>query len=216
MATQVTLKAEVRSDKGKGVARKLRASGRVPAIVYGAGGDPLSVALNAHETDLLFHSISVDNTIVNLEIEGEKNPVPTLVREIQIHPLHTDILHVDFLRIEMGVEVELEVPVHLVGNPRGVREDGGLLEQSIHHLPIRCTPANIPEDVKVDVTALGVGDIIHVSDLVLPESVTALVEGDRVVCTIQLPRAVAAETTEPAPAEPERIGGKKEEGSAKA
>jgi large subunit ribosomal protein L25 len=213
MASQVTLKAEVRTGTGKGVTRKLRAGGRVPAVVYGSGKEPLSLSLAAHETELLFHSISVDNTIVNLEIEGQKAPVSTLLREIQVHPIRPGIVHVDFLRIEMGVEVELEVPVHLIGTARGVREDGGLIEQSLHHLPIRCTPANIPEDVKVDVTNLGVGDIIHVGDLTLPESVVANIDADRIVCTIQLPRAAEAsvEAAAAAPTEPERIGGKKEE-----
>jgi large subunit ribosomal protein L25 len=214
MATQVTLKAEVRSGTGKGVARKLRASGRVPAVVYGSGAEPLSLSLGAHETSLLFHSISVDNTIVNLEVEGQKAPISTLLREIQTHPVRPGIVHVDFLRIEMGVEVELEIPVHLIGIPKGVREDGGMLEQAIHHLPIRCTPANIPEDVHVDVTAMELGHILHVSDLALPDTVVALIDADRVVCSIQLPR-VAEATPEAAvaaaPAEPERIGGKKEE-----
>lgn len=212
MATQVTLKAEVRTGKGKGVARKLRASGRVPAVVYGSGAEPLALSLGGHETSLLFHSISVDNTIVNLEVEGQKAPISTLLREIQTHPLRPGIVHVDFLRIEMGVEVELEIPVHLIGVPKGVREDGGMLEQSIHHLPIRCTPVNIPEDVHVDVTGLELGQILHVSDLPLPDSVVALVDADRVVCSIQLPRAAeATPEAAAAPAEPERIGGKKEE-----
>jgi len=213
MASQVTLKAEVRTGTGKGVARKLRASGRVPAVVYGSGADPVSVSLGAHETELLFHSISVDNTIVNLEIEGQKAPISTLLREIQTHPIRPGIVHVDFLRIEMGVEVELEVPVHLVGVPKGVREDGGLLEQAIHLLPIRCTPANIPEDVHIDVTAMELGHILHVSDLALPQDVVALIDADRVICSIQLPRAAEAtpEAAVAATAEPERIGGKKEE-----
>lgn len=212
MASQVTLKAEVRTGTGKGVTRKLRAGGRVPAVVYGSGKEPLSLSLGAHETELLFHSISVDNTIINLEIEGQKAPVSTLLREIQVHPVRPGIVHVDFLRIEMGVEVELEVPVHLVGTAKGVREDGGVMEQALHHLPIRCTPDNIPEDVKVDVTALGLGGIIHVGDLTLPESVVANVDADRIICSVQLPRVVEApaETTEES-SEPERIGGKKEE-----
>jgi large subunit ribosomal protein L25 len=213
MASQVTLKAEVRTGTGKGVARKLRASGRVPAVVYGSGAEPVSVSLGAHETELLFHSISVDNTIVNLEIEGQKAPISTLLREIQTHPVRPGIVHVDFLRIEMGVEVELEVPIHLVGVPKGVREDGGLLEQAIHLLPIRCTPANIPEDVHIDVTAMELGHILHVSDLLLPEAVVALIDPVRVICSIQLPRVaeVTPEAEAAATTEPERFGGKKEE-----
>src|SRR5690606_38114903 len=124
MATQVTLKAGLRSERGKGAARKLRGTGHLPAVVYGADADPVALVLNTHEAELLFHSISVDNTIVNLQIEGQVAPVQTLVREIQTHPIRPQILHVDFLRIQAGVEVELEVPVHLVGTPNGVREEG--------------------------------------------------------------------------------------------
>ena len=105
MATQVTLRAEHREGRGKGLARKLRADGQLPAVVYGAGGDPLSIALNTHDAVHLFHSISVDNTIINLEIMGHEAPVPTLVREIQTHPARPEVLHVDFLRIQSGVTV---------------------------------------------------------------------------------------------------------------
>jgi large subunit ribosomal protein L25 len=212
MATQVTLKAELRDTRGKGPARKLRAAGQLPAVLYGAGADPLALTLDAHDTHLLFHSISVDNTIVNLEVEGQKVPVPTLVREIQTHSIRPDVLHVDFLRIEMGVEVELEVPIHLIGTPKGVRDDGGVLEQSFHHLPIRCIPSDIPEEILADVSELEIGDSIHVRDLSVPDGVEILVEGDRMVCSVQAPTVLKSETEEEedGDAEPEIVG---EEGS---
>ena len=119
MATQVTLKAEHREGRGKGVARKLRAGGRLPAVVYGAGGNPVSIALDTHDAIHLFRSISVENTIINLEIAGQDTSVPTLVREIQTHPARPEVLHVDFLRIRSGVKVELEIPLHLEGTPAG-------------------------------------------------------------------------------------------------
>ena len=106
---------------GKDGPGKLRAEGKLPAVVYGAEMAPISLVLNTHEAKLLFHSISVENTIVNLEVEGKKTALPTLVREIQTHPYRPEILHVDFLRIRSGVEVELDVPVHLTGSAKGVR-----------------------------------------------------------------------------------------------
>jgi large subunit ribosomal protein L25 len=193
MATQVTLKAGIRDGRGKGRARKLRAEGKVPAVLYGAQMDPLSLVLSTHETEILFHSISVENTIVNLEVEGERVAVPTLVREIQTHPLRPGILHVDFLRIQSGVEVELDIPVHVTGSAKGVRDDGGVLDQPIHSLPVRCVPDRIPEEVLVDVSALEIGDAIHVSDLTLPEGVEVLLEGEQVVCAVHPPAVLAVE-----------------------
>ncbi len=197
MATQVTLKAEQREGRGKGSARKLRAEGKLPAVVYGADAEPIALTLNTHDTEHLFYSISVDNTIVNLEVEGKKVPVPTLVRDIQTHPVRPELLHVDFYRIQTGVEVELEVPIHLEGTPTGVRDDGGVLEQPIHHLPIRCVPADIPEEIVIDVSALEIGDSLHVEDLSLPEGVEALLEPRRTVCSVQVPTRLTVEEETP-------------------
>ncbi len=211
MATQVSLKAERREGRGKGPARKLRADGRLPAVLYGAGADPLSLALSAHDTVHLFRSISVENTIINLEVEGEKAPVPTLVREIQTHPARPDLLHVDFLRIQSGVEVELAVPVHLEGSPVGVRDEGGVLEQSIHEIPVRCLPENIPESFEVDVTELEIGDAIRVEDIAIPEGVEILLDLDRTVCTVQPPTAlVIEEAVEEEELEAELVEGEEE------
>jgi large subunit ribosomal protein L25 len=184
----------MRDGKGKGAARKLRAQGKLPAVVYGASTEPLSVALNTHEADLLFRSISVENTIVNLEVDGESAPFPTLVREIQTHPYRPQILHVDFLRIQSGVEVELEVPLHFTGTAKGVKDDGGVLDQPIHNLPIRCVPDRIPEEILVDVSALEIGDALHIYDLALPEGVTVLLDTKRIVCSVQPPTILVVET----------------------
>jgi large subunit ribosomal protein L25 len=213
MATQVSLKAGRREPNKKGGARKLRAAGDVPAVLYGAGVEPLSITLNAHDAELLFRSISVDNTLINLEVEGEKGAVVTLVREIQTHPARQDLLHVDFFRVQMDVEVELEVPLHLEGTAQGVK-DGGVLDQPIHDLPVRCLPTDIPEAIHADVSALNVGDSLRVKDLVAPKGVTILLDGDRTICSVQVPtkleEVVAPDTTQ---AEPEVIseGGEKGE-----
>jgi large subunit ribosomal protein L25 len=205
MATQVSLKAGRREPKGKGGARKLRALGDVPAVLYGAGAEPVSIRLNAHEAELLFRSISVDNTLINLEVEGEKAPVVTLVREIQTHPARAALLHVDFYRVQMDVEVELEVPLHLDGTAAGVKE-GGVVDQPIHDLPVRCLPSDIPEAIHVDVSNLNIGDLLRVKDLVVPKGVTILLDGERTVCSVQVPtkleEVVAPDTTQ---AEPEVI-----------
>ncbi|NNK63333.1 MAG: 50S ribosomal protein L25, partial [Gemmatimonadetes bacterium] len=132
MSMHAILKAEKRDATGKGVARKLRAAGRLPAVVYGQGEEALAITLDAAEAYHLFHSISVENTIVDLEVEGEKGSVQTLVREVQVHPFKSDLIHVDFYLLQKGVKVEVELPVHLNGTPLGVRSSGGILQQVIY------------------------------------------------------------------------------------
>ncbi len=211
MASQVTLKAGRREARGKGGARKLRADGQLPAVLYGAGADPLSLTLNAHQAELLFHSISVDNTIINLEVEGEKTPVPTLVREIQTHPARPDLLHVDFLRIQADVEVELDVPVRLEGIPVGVSEEGGVLEQTIHQIPVRCLPENIPEAFTFDVTEMLIGQSVRVEEIAVAEGVEVLLDGQRTLCSVQVPTELVIDEPEEEEEE-EGLEGELEEG----
>jgi large subunit ribosomal protein L25 len=194
MATEAKLKAELRSTTGKGAARKLRQQGKIPAIVYGAHEDAQSVTLDAHQTGLLFHSISVENTIIQLEVEGAAAPVATLVREVQAHPYKQEIVHVDFLRLETGVEVELDVPLVLIGTPKGVREEGGVLDHLVHELEVRCIPSAIPEQLSVDVTELEIGDSISLDQLEAPEGVTFLADTNMTLCAVHPPRL--AEETE--------------------
>jgi len=190
MTTTAKLKAEPREAIGKGAARKMRQDGLVPAVVYGRDADTLHLKLDTLEADRLFRSISVDNTIVQLEMESENTPIQTLVREIQTHPWKGNILHVDFYRIQEGVEVAVDVPVHLVGTPVGVKMEGGVLEQVIHDLPMRCIPSKIPEVVEVDVSEMEVNDVLHVSDLEFEEGVTVTIAPERTLCSVSIPRAL--------------------------
>jgi large subunit ribosomal protein L25 len=184
------LKAKKRDRSGKGAARTLRREGRVPAVLYGRELEAIHLSVDAHEAERLFHSISVDNTIVDLAVEGDKKPYLTLVREIQTHPWRASLLHVDFLRIQEGVAVDLEVPIKLLGVPAGVRLGGGVLEQMIHDLPIRCEPSKIPESIELDVSHLEVNDSLRVADLALPAGVEVRVPGDRAVCSVAIPKIV--------------------------
>jgi large subunit ribosomal protein L25 len=189
MSTDTTLKAELREGTGKGVARKLRSAGRLPAVVYGGKGEPQHLSLDAHDAEYMFRNISVDNTIVDLDIEGEQQPVQTLVREIQMHPWKASLVHVDFLRIQAGVAVEMVVPLHLIGDPVGVTIGGGTVEQIIHDLPIRCIPSKIPEVLEVDISGLDLNDALHVSDITLGEGVEVTIPLDRTICSVAVPRA---------------------------
>jgi large subunit ribosomal protein L25 len=217
MSDKAVLHAQKREGTGKGVARKLRQAGRVPAVLYGRELDSIHLSIDAHEAEHLFHSISVDNTIVSLEVEGEKEAYETLVREIQTHPWKAHMLHVDFLRIQAGVEVDLDVPVHLEGVPAGVRLSGGILEQVIHELPVRCIPSKIPESFVLDVTDLDLNEALHVSDIPLEEGVEIRVSADRTICSVAVPRVEEEpEAAEVADLEPELVGDEGEDAAGEA
>jgi len=210
MSTHATLKAEKRADAGKGVARKLRSAGRIPGVVYGQGGEGLLLSLDALETTNLFNHISVENTIVELQVEGEKDAIETLVREVQVHPFRPEVVHVDFYRVQKGVELEVNVPLHLHGTAVGVKSHGGVLQQLFHDLPLRTIPSLIPEEIGFDISGLDIGDQVVAGQLELPEGVTLEMDPETVLVVVSAPRLTAeeeeieAETEEPA--EPELIG----------
>ncbi len=197
MTTKTTLKAAKREDTGKGGARKLRQTGRVPAVLYGKDMDVMHLSVDAHDAMHLFHTISVENTLVDLKVEGVKDSFSTLVREIQTHPYKPDLVHIDFLRVQEGVTIEVEIPLHLVGTPVGVKHHGGVLEQIIHELPVRCIPSKIPESLEVDVSELDLDGSIHVEDLVVGEGVEIAIAPERTVCLVAVPRVVIEEAEEP-------------------
>lgn len=192
MSMTVTLNAESRPEAGKGAARKLRSSGRIPAVVYGQGGEALSVSVDAHEADLLLHRISIDNTIIDIDVNGEKDKISTLIREVQVHPFKPNILHIDFYRIEVGVELDVDVPLHLEGTPSGVKNEGGILQQIVHDLSVRCIPSLIPNEITHDISGMAIGDVLHVSDLNIPEGVTVTVDADQTICLVDAPRVAAS------------------------
>ena len=196
MKQNTELKALDRVETGKEVVAKLRAIGRIPAVIYGKDMETRSLSLDLQETEYLFQRIAVENTILDLVIEGEDEPVQTLIREIQSYPHKPGLLHVDFLRIQKGVAVEVAIPVDLEGIPVGVREAGGILEQLINELRVKCIPSKIPEMFSLDVTGLGVGDSLHVSDLELEDGVDILAELDRTICSVQIPKVVEVDEEE--------------------
>ncbi|HSL71375.1 MAG TPA: 50S ribosomal protein L25/general stress protein Ctc [Longimicrobiales bacterium] len=216
MVANASLTAVPRAQRGKGGARKLRAAGRVPAVVYGHGEETRSLTVDAHELERLFAQIHKENTIINLRIEGGAE-IRALVREVQAHPFRGNILHVDFYQIHAGERITVEVPIVLTGTPEGVKL-GGMLQHALDGLEIRCLPDQIPNEIRVDVSHLGIGDSVHVSDLTVPAGIELLVDEERTVCSVIAPTVVTAEVpaegVEPeaaAPAEPEVIRRGKEE-----
>ncbi len=186
----ITLKAQKREGTGKGVARKLRQEGRVPAVLYGRELGTMHLSLDTHEAENLFHSISTENTIVGLKVEGVGELFQTLVREIQSHPFKSSLIHVDFLRIQAGVAVDVEVPLHLIGDPIGVKNSGGVLEQVLNELPVKCIPSKIPKLIEVDVSELDINQSLHVYDLELEEGINITVDEGRTICAVAIPKVV--------------------------
>jgi large subunit ribosomal protein L25 len=212
------LSVSTRDSSGKGSARSLRKSGRVPAIIYGHGREPQALSINTRDLEKLLEHISAENTVIDLDLDGKS--ARTLIREIQRHPFKRQILHVDFQELVAGEKVIVRVPVILIGVPDGVRMDGGILDQTMRELEVEVDPANIPNHIEVDVTKMVIGSSLHVSDITLPEGVEVVAEEDASVAVVSAPRAaVEAAATEEAPAggEPEVIRAKKpdEEESAK-
>lgn len=196
MTVTAELSAKRREETGKGAARRLRANGRVPGVVYSGTMETIPISVDAGEAEYLFRSISVENTLVDLKLESESAPFRTLVREIQAHPHKPQLIHVDFYVITEGQTLELEIPINLNGVPEGVRESGGVLEQIVHELPVACVPAKIPESIEIDVTHLGMNEAIHVSDIQLGPDVEILLDPERTVCTVVAPKVLVVETEE--------------------
>ncbi len=187
MTGKTGLAASRRYETGKGVARRLRAAGQVPAVLYGKDQEAISLTLNAREALSLFHSISVENTIVNVQIDDDKEAMETLVREIQMHPFRPDIIHVDFYCIERGVALELDIPANYIGTPQGVR-DGGILEVILHELRVKCLPSAIPDKIDIEVSGLDIGDSIHASEITMEEGVELLTDPGQTICLVSAPR----------------------------
>lgn len=216
MATDTKLSAEPRAERGKGAARKLRALGRVPAVIYGHGEETRTLTVDAHEFDLLRSRVTVENTVIDIKIKGERKAVRALVRELQTHPVKDDVLHVDFYQIHAGEMITVDVPIRLEGQPAGVRE-GGLMQHTLVSIEVRCSVDAIPESLTLDVSALEIGDSLKVSDLPFPEGVVPQIETERTVCSVIPPTVVAVEEEEEEvleeaeAAEPELIGREREE-----
>ena len=160
------LSSEKRADSGKGVARQLRFSGRIPAILYGHKREPVRLVLSEIDLRKIFQ-VSTDSAIVDLSVKGDKAASGTaIVREIQRHPTTGRVLHIDLQRIALDEKVRVQVPIVLTGEAKGVKEMGGILEHGLREFTITCLPSEIPESVEIDVAELSIGDSIHVRDIV--------------------------------------------------
>jgi large subunit ribosomal protein L25 len=211
----IQLKGSRRENVGKGWARKARAAGQIPAVLYGHGETPRPIAVDFREFEVALRNHKGSNAIVNLNVGGGE--VTALVRDVQYDPLSRVIIHLDFQHISLTEQIEVEVPVHFVGMPIGVKDGGGILEHLLRTLKVKCLPTAIPAGIDVDVTALNIGQNLHVSDLAPGTGYEIITDADVAVAAVVAPAAeeVAAAPAEgeaAAAAEPEVVGakGKKE------
>ncbi|MGH2635834.1 MAG: 50S ribosomal protein L25/general stress protein Ctc [Actinomycetota bacterium] len=208
------LVATKREEAGKGVARRLRAGGRVPAVLYGHGMDPIGLSVDAKELFHLFHTGAGTNVLVDLVVDGNEHLA--MPREIQRDHIKGRFVHVDFLVVRRDEKITISVPIRVVGESVGVKA-GGVVEHHLWELQVECLPTNVPEAIEADISALEIGDGLRVSDLVAPEGATILTNvEDSVVLVTQPQMAVELEEEEEAAeaAEGEAAEGEAAEGEA--
>lgn len=200
------LAVEVREGLGKGVARKLRVAKRIPAVLYGRGKPSVSISLDPAALEKLLRASTAGlNTLIDLAVAGRADLAGkvVIVKELQREPIRGGLLHADLYEVDLTKTIEVSVPVHVVGIPVGVSLNGGILDTALREVEIECLPRAIPSALEVDVSALDVGESIHVRDLVVPDGVTVLSDRDLAVVSVVLPAAEEAPAAVEAPAEGE-------------
>lgn len=178
---------EVRTQSGKGVSRRARASGKVPGVLYGHKEPPVTLTVDPHALLKSLDKEKKRNTVFSLAV-GSDNSITAMIRDFQIDPLSRQIIHVDFIRVSMDEEVKVTVPLKLIGTPVGV-VNGGQLHQSLYTLPVAAKPAAIPAKLEIDVSGLNIGEALHASDLKLATGVRVLLEAKEALASVVMPRA---------------------------
>lgn len=207
------LQTEPRTSKGSKVSRHLRRQGRIPAVLYGHGGENVMLSIGARDLDQV---LKLGLRVLDLAVAGASEKV--MVKDVQYDPMGDEPIHVDFTRIVMGQKIKLRIPVELVGIAVGVTA-GGILDHPVTDIEIECFPTEIPESMRVQIKNLEIGGMITVGDMTVPEGVTVLTDRSQIVATVHPPKEeeAAAEVAPEgeAPAEPEVIGAKEREEAAK-
>jgi large subunit ribosomal protein L25 len=214
------LESEIKTDSGKGVARKLRSSGRIPAILYGRKNEPVSLEIDEATMRGILHS-HAESVVIDLSIKGDKSdePINVIIRDIQRHPATGRLLHIDFFRIKYGEKLRVEINLAVAGTPRGVKEQGGILEHGIRTVKLMCLPRLIPESIEFDVSELMIGDALKLKDVIDANPEMDFLDDPETTVAHVIPPIVEAkpaeeEEAEEGEGEPELVDGDKEgEGS---
>jgi large subunit ribosomal protein L25 len=195
---ETKLQAETRNDTGKGVARKLRAAGRVPGVLYGHGLDPVPLSVDSREMFHVLHGGAGGNALVELVVEGTDHLA--MAREIQRDHIHNTLIHIDFLAVSRTEKITVNVPVIEIGEAAGVKE-GGVVEHHLREVSVECFPQDVPEHIEVDITRVELGGMVHVSDLVVPQGVAILTNPEDALLSIITPAALRVEADLSVPGE---------------
>lgn len=208
---EVSLKGHVRAERGKGAAKKLRFRRLIPGVVYGGSAGAVPVTIDPLELTKALGTGAGENVLITLSLAGDGERTTTVIlKELQRDPVRGGPLHVDFLEISMKRVIRVQVPLHFVGEPVGVKNKGGFLEPHLREVTVECLPGAIPDQIRVDVSHLDLGDSLHVRDLAPTEGVKVVDDGGRPVVSVLAPAAVVEEVApvEEKPAEPEVVGKK--------
>ena len=220
MIKNIVVEVQERAEIGKNANRRLRKSGGVPGVVYGLDRPPFTVAVGARKIEEVLGLETGRNTIFTLALAGQDRSRAVMIKALQRDPLSERLVHVDFVRVDLDRTVRVNVPIRLLGIAEGVKTDGGLLEFILRHIEVECLPADIPEHVDLDVSALRLNQHLSVKDLSIAAKVTLLSDPDATVCSVAMPKeeevAPVAEEVAPAAAEPEVIKKGKEAAPAEA
>ena len=182
------LSVKKRSLEGSSSARRMRGAGRLPGVIYGTGSEPAAIEVETHAVEQVLHHHQSEMILIDIDLEGE-GKVSVLLKDVQHHPVTGALVHVDLQRVSANETLQVEVPLELVGEPEGVKA-GGLLDHVMHGILVECLPADLPETVDVDVSALNIGDSLHVSDVVVGDKVTVITDADAMVASVAAPKVV--------------------------
>jgi large subunit ribosomal protein L25 len=214
---EYALSVELRGARGKGVARKLRAAGRIPGVCYRRNAEPAAISLDPRELELLLRKASAGmNTLIDLRVAGggDFDGRQVLVKELQRDPITGAYLHADLYAVDLTQKIHVSVPVHLKGVAAGVALAGGIMDHATRELDVECLPNAIPEEFAVDVSALEIGHSIHVRDLAVPEGVAILNDPDVPIVSVVAPSIAEEAAPAAAAAEGEAAEAEKAEGAA--
>jgi len=199
---ELTIEVAPRGATGKNESRRLRAGGHIPGVVYGGGRDPVTVAVDRHTMLELMRKAGSENAIYLLRLAGTDKSRHVMIRELDLHPVTRQVRHIDFQRILLTEKIRVSVPVHLIGTPDGVKNEGGLLDFVSRDVEVECLPADIPRYLEVEVSALHLGQHAEAGQIALPDGVTLVSPKERVIASVKHARIPVAAEGEEAAGEP--------------
>ncbi|TFH17122.1 MAG: 50S ribosomal protein L25 [Acidimicrobiales bacterium] len=209
--SETVLQAETGRNAGSSDSRRLRAEGKIPAVVYGHGMDPLPVSVDRRELRHALSGAAGMNTILDLTVDG--TVYPSLIKDIQRHPVKRNVQHVDFIQVNLNEEIVVSIPIHLEGEAKDVSNNGGLVDLAMQELQVRTTPRNIPDGVTIDVSEMTMDSVIRVEDIPLPSGVVAEADADAPVVTVLTMRTPVLDAEEEAAEEAAAAAAEGEEGA---